>query len=166
MTRLATASLGRRLLALVYESLLVGAVTFVAFLAAAPLDYLLRSWPSLTRIATGIIFLGAWWLYFGTTWRKKGQTLPMKVWHIGMQQNNGNHPSPQQLRMRYLWAVLFLVLIPALAYIGFTRNAVAPLHAFGLSLLWWILPWGFALLHPDRQFLYDYLAGTRLVRTA
>ena len=34
---------------------------------------------------------------------------------------------------------------------------------FGAALIWWILPWGFALLNNERQFLYDYLAGTRLV---
>ena len=33
----------------------------------------------------------------------------------------------------------------------------------GAALIWLILPWGFALLNPDRQFLYDFLAGTRLV---
>ena len=31
------------------------------------------------------------------------------------------------------------------------------------ALFWWILPWGFALFHPRKQFLYDWLAGTELV---
>lgn len=31
-----------------------------------------------------------------------------------------------------------------------------------MALAWWILPIGFALIHPSRQFLYDYLAGTVL----
>ncbi len=41
--------------------------------------------------------------------------------------------------------------------------AIPPIPAFGAALIWLILPWGFALLNPDRQFLYDFLAGTRLV---
>ena len=51
-----------------------------------------------------------------------------------------------------------------LAYAGLRHLlAIPPIPAFGASLIWLILPWGFALLNPDRQFLYDFLAGTRLV---
>ena len=42
-------------------------------------------------------------------------------------------------------------------------RAPSPRTAFSMALTWWILPWGFAFFNRDRQFLYDYLAGTRLV---
>ena len=58
----------------------------------------------------------------------------------------------------------FIVFIPLFAYAGLRHLLnIPPKGAFGAALIWLILPWGFALFHPDRQFLYDFLAGTRLV---
>ena len=61
-----------------------------------------------------------------------------------------------------LACVIALVLIPALAYLALRSAHIAPQTAAAAALFWWILPWGFALLNPQRQFLYDYLAGTIL----
>ena len=41
-------------------------------------------------------------------------------------------------------------------------NLVAK-NAATAALFWWILPWGFALFNPRKQFLYDWLAGTELI---
>lgn len=165
MALFSSVSIARRLAALVYEFLLVGAVTAIAGLAAGIMAIVLNPISIfLSSFVTCVLVLGAWWFYFKVNWHKKGQTLPMQVWKIGLCNQQGVKPSLHQLRIRFIWACVFIVFIPLLAY-GLMRHLVGiPAQpAFAVALIWWILPWGFALLNPDRQFLYDFLAGTRLV---
>lgn len=165
MTTLPPAPIKRRLAALMYELLLTGAVTAIAAILAGiaaiflnPVSHILSS------LATCVIFVGSWWLYFKTNWTKTGRTLAMQTWKIGLHGRNGTLPPLSQLRIRFIWACIFVVFIPLLAYAGLRHLlAIPPVPAFGAALIWLILPWGFALLNPDRQFLYDFLAGTRLV---
>lgn len=159
------ASLRRRLISLLYEALLAAAVTCAAFIPAGAAAMLLnRSAPFLAAPAVSIILLAAWWWYFKSCWHKRGSTLAMQTWKLELQTVSGHRPPLKQLRLRFVWAVVFVVFIPLLAYAAFTKNfGIAPQAAAGAALAWWILPWGFALLHPDHQFLYDFLTGTRLV---
>ncbi|KPN73356.1 MULTISPECIES: RDD family protein [Neisseria] len=160
-----TVSFKRRIAALLYEALLVGAVSMGAALVAGmaamalnPVSHILSS------LAATLILLAVWWLYFKANWHKKGQTLPMRVWKIGLTNAAGSRPPLPQLRLRFMWACVFIVFIPMLVYAAVRHfNGIPPKPAFGVALIWWILPWGFAFLNPDRQFLYDFLAGTRLV---
>lgn len=161
-TILTPAPLKRRLAALVYEGLLLGALTTVAAVVAGIAATALQTMPLLARTAVSLIILATWWWYCKSNWHKKGQTLPMKVWRIRLRNRQGQAPSLPQLRLRFMWACLFLVWIPALAYLGLRGAGIAPKAAAATALFWWILPWGFALLNPQRQFLYDYLAGTVL----
>jgi hypothetical protein len=165
MTRLPTAPLKRRLAALVYELLLTGAVTSIAALAAGIVAIFLNPVSTrLSMLATCLILFYAWWLYFRANWHKKGQTLAMQTWKIGLTDKNDTQPPLPQLRLRFIWASIFIVFIPLFAYAGLRHLLnIPPKGAFGAALIWLILPWGFALFHPDRQFLYDFLAGTRLV---
>ena len=73
------------------------------------------------------------------------------------------HPAPRQLLYRFLWACVFIVFVPLLVYAACRHFGLTQKNAGCLALFWWILPWGFALFHPRRQFLYDYLAGTELI---
>lgn len=159
------APLKRRFAALVYEMLLAGAVSCAAFIPAGIIAMLLNPVsPPLASLAVSLVLLYAWWLYFKTAWHKKGQTLAMQVWRIGLCDRTGVRPPLNLLRLRFIWACVFLVFVPMLAYAALNRGmGVPPKMAGGAALIWWILPWGFALLNADRQFLYDYLAGTRLV---
>ena len=119
MTRLPTAPLKRRLAALVYELLLTGAVTSIAALAAGIAAIFLN--PVSTRLSmltTCLILFYAWWLYFRANWHKKGQTLAMQTWKIGLADKNDTQPSLSQLRLRFIWASIFIVFIPLLAYAG------------------------------------------------
>jgi RDD family protein len=163
-TPLPAAPLKRRFAALVYESLLVGAVTCAAFVPAGIVAlFLNRVSPPLSALAVSLVLVYAWWLYFKTNWHKKGQTLAMRVWRIGLADGAGHPPPLALLRLRFIWACVFLVFVPLLAYAALRHGAgVPPKAAFGAALCWWILPWGFALFNADRRFLYDYLAGTRL----
>lgn len=160
-----SAPLKRRLAAMLYEALLISAVTAVASLLAGTVAMVLKAVsPILASLAATLLLLGAWWLYFKANWHKQGQTLPMRVWKIGLTNFHRTRPPLPQLRLRFMWACVFIVFIPLLAYAALRHLlGIPPKPAFGAALIWWILPWGFALLNPDRQFLYDYLAGTRLI---
>ena len=136
----APASFRRRFAALCYEALL------------------------LAETAVALIILAVWWGYFRLCWHSpRGQTLPMKVWRLQLQTPAGSRPSLRQLCLRFIWATVLLLLLP-LASFGILRQLtpLPPQTVAGMALAWWILPIGFALIHPSRQFLYDYLAGTVL----
>ena len=149
-----------------YELLLTGAVTAIAALLAGiaaiflnPVSQLLSS------LVTCVIFVGSWWLYFKTNWTKTGRTLAMQTWKIGLHGRNGTLPPLSQLRIRFIWSCIFVVFIPLLAYAGLRHLlAIPPIPAFGAALIWLILPWGFALLNPDRQFFIRFLGGNAIGR--
>ena len=164
MPALTTAPLKRRCACLLYELLLTAAVTCVAMIPAGIAATVLgRIWPPLASMAVCIIMVGGWWLYFRANWQRRGQTLPMRVWKIGLVNQNGKWPTAKEFKMRFIWACVFLVFVPLLAYSVLHSMGIPPQTAAATALFWWILPWGYALLHPDKQFLYDALAGTRLI---
>lgn len=164
MPHLPTVSLKRRLASLLYEGLLAAAITVALGLPAGLASMLLNPVsPLLSQIAVSLIMLTGWWFYFKLNWLKQGQTLPMRTWHIGLADQTGSRPHPSRLRLRFMWACVFIVFIPLLAYSALHGWGTPPKPAFGAALFWWILPWGFAWFNADRQFLYDFLAGTRLV---
>ncbi|PSJ80593.1 RDD family protein [Neisseria iguanae] len=165
MTRFPAVSFKRRLAALMYEMLLVGAVTAIAAILSGILAIFLNPISTyLSSFTTCILVIGFWWYYFRTNWLQKGQTLAMQTWKIGLANQQNVQPPLHQLRLRFIWACVFVVFIPMLAYAGLRHLLnIPPMLAFSAALFWLILPWGFALLNPDHQFLYDFLAGTRLV---
>jgi uncharacterized RDD family membrane protein YckC len=128
------AGLGRRLLSLIYEILIVVAVLLIgdlilllAFDAAQEPRY--RPWVQIYLVS----LVGA---YFVSFWCAGGQTLPMKTWRIRVVGPDGGAVTPRRAMVRYLVALVSL-LVP--------------------SLLW-------ALVDRDRQFLHDRLAGTRIIQ--
>ncbi len=131
-----TPSLKRRFACMVYEALVLLALWIVA---AFPFVGLSRGLdPGLARPLLQAYMLVVAGLYFVWFWRHGGQTLPMKTWRIRLLAADGGPVGLRQAWLRY-----------ALAWLG--------LAAFGLGVLW-------ALLDPERQFLHDRLAGTRLRR--
>lgn len=55
-----------------------------------------------------------------------------------------------------------LIGFPALSYLAWGR-VLAPKQAGIVAALWLLLPYGWAWLDPDGQFLHDRLAKTRLI---
>ncbi|HMV62942.1 MAG TPA: RDD family protein [Zoogloea sp.] len=130
------ATLRRRLASMLYEVLLLLGVLALTFLV--PLLIL--------GIGFGILPPGGvMWLwiylalggYFVWYWRQGGQTLAMQTWKLRIVAANGDTVSVRQAWLRY-----------SLAW--------ASLCVGGLGLFW-------ALIDPERQFLHDRLAGTRIV---
>lgn len=153
----AVPTLRRRLLSMVYESLLLFGVLFLA-------GYLFSA---LTQQHSGLMYrhamqawlflvLGAYFVWF---WTHGGQTLAMKTWKIRVVDAHGQPLGFGRAIARYVLAWLWV--LPAMALdwtLGLTGwNSVALLSG-------WIVLWALAMrVMPDHQFVHDRLAGTRLV---
>lgn len=157
------ASLFKRLVSLMYEALLLAGVTIVALALCIPIIQMTQNTGPVSALFITIILLIAWWLYFKLSMKKRGQTLPMQIWRISLINRHGNQPNQKQLLVRYIWSVIFVVFIPSLVYLISRSKGIDVKPSAGLATIWWILPWGFALMNREKQFVYDILAGTRLV---
>lgn len=132
-----TPGIGRRLLSLVYEILLLIAVALFAGGTAAALAQITN--PAYARPLTQMIGIAACAAYFAWQWQHSGQTLPMKTWRMRLETVDGMRVAAPQALLR-----------AALATAGYLL--------LGISVIW-------AFIDRDRQFLHDRLAGTRLVVT-
>ncbi|WP_374622441.1 RDD family protein [Pandoraea sp.] len=153
----AVPTLRRRVLAMVYESLLLFGVLFLA-------GYLFSA---LTQQRSGLmhrhamqawlfLVLGAYFVWF---WTHSGQTLAMKTWKIRLVDAHGQPVRTGRAVARY--ALAWLWVLPAMALdwaLGLTGWGSVALLAV------WIVFWALAMrVTPDHQFIHDRLAGTRLV---
>jgi uncharacterized RDD family membrane protein YckC len=133
--RYAYPSVKRRLICMVYESLLLAGV---AFFAALPFLGATGASPSgWTRHAFQVYLFLVIGLYFVGFWRGSGQTLAMKTWKLRLVGADGARITLRQAMVRYACAW------PCLA-LG------------GIGIL-------YAPFDRDRQFLHDRLAGTSIV---
>lgn len=127
--------IGRLLACLLYESLVIFSLLLVGF------------WiPQSLILATGLKLPGnvlllhivlLLLLYFLWFWLNGGQTLAMKTWKLRLISTEGSYLRPGQALVRYLaaWGSLLL---------------------FGVGFLW-------AFFDPQRRFLHDRVAGTRII---
>ena len=127
-------SFRRRLVCLLYESLVVFSILLIGFLM-----------PEIVLSGFGMTLSGkAMWIhvvlllmaYFVWCWLNGGQTLPMKTWKLRVVDANDRPVRPLQAILRYCAAWPSFLL-------------------FGIGLIW-------ALIDKDRQFLHDRIAGTRI----
>ena len=132
-----TAGLGRRLMSMLYECLLLFAIAFGASLAFhGAVEGELNGWAR--HLYQAYLFL-VFGLYFLWNWVRGGQTLPMKTWKLRLVSADGTTLNPGRAAIRYMAAWLSLLTL-------------------GAGFLW-------AVFDRDRQFLHDRLAGTRLIKT-
>lgn len=160
------ASLRRRFAALVYESLIAVALLFVAGFALAPfvspsaLSSHALQVPTLAgRLVSLVALFALGGLFFGWCWSHGRRTLPMKTWRLALVDTTGAALSTRRAWLRYAAAWIG----PALAVAVY---AILAPQGWG-ALAWPVafLNWLAALVDPERQFLHDRLAGTRLTRT-
>ncbi len=118
-----------------YDGLLVSAVLLAMAFPCVGLSHGLE--PDIAKTILQVYLLLVAGGYFTLFWCK-GQTLAMKTWGIRIESIGGGAPHWRQAWLRYLLACLNLAL---------------------LGLGWWS-----AWFFPDRQFLHDRLAGTRLLK--
>lgn len=126
----------RRYLAVVYETLLMLALT----LSLTALYYLLSGDASsgFKRFGLQVLLYLGMGGYFVRCWAISGQTLASQTWRLKVVSDTGAALTVQQAMLRYV--VASVLLLPA-----------------GLTF-WW------ALLDREQCFLHDRLLGSRVVR--
>jgi len=160
-----TPSLLRRIACWLYEGALLFGVLVTAGLAYFIVAYWISGLgpgdigqhPMLRSGFQAICFLSLA-LYFIHFWRS-GQTLAMKTWHIRVVDETGQPLSQKRALTRYMASWLWF--LPPLLV---TLPMGLPAREVGLLTLGWVVIWALlSRFHPQRQFLHDALAGTRLI---
>lgn len=96
--------LGRRVLAMIYDALVV-----VALLLLATALALLAGSGKVTagRDPLFSLYLSTvWFLYFAWCWRRGGMTVGMRAWRIVLSSEDGSHVGWGQCAIRFLVAIL------------------------------------------------------------
>ena len=157
----------RRMFSLAYEGVLLFGVVFISgYLYSALTRFKGQAGSSLYFGFQATIFI-AIGLYFVLSWRKGGQTLPMKTWKFRLASTSGARPALAQCWARYVLAwlgplaglAMYKVIVLLTAY-GMTRFSLA---AFFLALPVFAFNFIWALVDREQQFLHDRLARTRLI---
>lgn len=149
-------SIRRRMACWLYESLLLFGIVFVGGLVISSVGVLF-SHPLSPRTLQAILFL-VLGIYFAWFW-SKGQTLAMKTWHIRVVDKLGRPLTRTRAIARY--ALAWLWLLPPLAMLSPLH---LPMAEVAVLTLGWVAIWAvLSRFHPQRQFLHDLLAGTRLI---
>jgi uncharacterized RDD family membrane protein YckC len=160
----APASLPRRFAALAYEAVLYSALILIAgFLTlplvppAAPGEPGLRIPDLPAKVLSFALVFGIGALYYAWSWTGGRRTLPMKTWRLWLVRVDGTAPDGRTALMRYFAGWIG----PALALLAYVVLRSAGHGIFALWLVAFNYLWAFA--DPDRCFLHDRLAGTRIV---
>lgn len=147
----------RRMACWLYEGMLMFGVVFIAGYLFSTLTQTRnaldnRHWQqAFLFVVFGIYFTWFW---------AKGQTLAMKTWHIRVVDQDGRPLSQPRALLRYVLSWLWF--LPPLAAGG---AYALPGNELAVIMIGWILVWALlSRFHPQRQFLHDALAGTRLVQ--
>lgn len=151
-------SITRRLAVMLYESLLLFGVLFIAgwifgtLLQQRHALYLRQGLQYWLFIVIGVYFI---WF-----WSHGGQTLAMKTWRVRLTAADGGPVSMPRATLRYLlswlWFVPGLLVAKLLGVHGWLLVAIPAANL----LIWAALAW----LDPARQFVHDRIVGTRLVQ--
>ncbi|MEJ2397851.1 MAG: RDD family protein [Gammaproteobacteria bacterium] len=138
-----SASLWRRLAAMVYDSLLMFAVLIV--IGATMLTYTRGLGMNQNDFIFKLYLFGAIFLFLGWFWTHGGQTLGMRAWKIRLVQNDGSPVSWRHALIYYLvslpmWGfIIFAIVVNAGIYP--TPHAIAQTpHSllYGLALIWFL----------------------------
>src|SRR5512135_137572 len=120
-----------RLASMLYESLLLGSVLFVAGYLFVAVFHGIQSTPAFNPLFR-VYLLAIIATYFLWFWLHGGQTLAMKTWRLRVVGKDGALLTPKQALLRFAFALVGVVL--------------------GFGVLW-------ALFDRDRQFWHDRMAG-------
>ena len=154
----ATPTVKRRVIAMVYEAFLL-----VAVLALAVFLFIFATGNRQDPVFRGALMVFLFLVtaaYFLHAWSGSGFTLAMKTWRIKLVKVGHARVPFRNAAIRYLLAWGWFA--PALL-----AGALLDLHRFkewALVLTVGAVAWGLtAFLDKDRQFLHDRIAGTRLI---
>lgn len=128
--------LGRRLLILVYDALIVVALLMLATAAALPVTG--TGQQAFRDILYTLYLFAVWFVYLGWCWTHGGQTVGMRAWRVRLISARGTAPDWRAAGIRFL---------------------VSLGSALCLGAGFWL-----SLLDPARACWHDRVSGTRLVR--
>ncbi len=128
-------SLVRRLAAILYDTLLIAAVLFLATLPFIALRGGEPVEPGNLLYQAMLVFVT--FAFFVGFWSRKGRTLGMQSWGLQLETANGGAPSIAACSIRFFAAILSWI-------------------PFGLGFVW-------QLWDRDKLTWHDRLSGTRLV---
>jgi len=158
------ASLGRRLGALLYESLLLAALMLIAGFLLTPLVSPTAAGtrqlqvPGLTgRVLEFCALFAVGALYCVWSWSGGRRTLAMKTWRLRLVCADGSSPDRRTALLRYVAAWLG----PLFAVLAYAALRPAGLGAHALWLVGFNFLWAF--VDRERRFLHDRIAGTWIV---
>lgn len=154
-----TPSRWRRFICMLYEGILLFGLLFGVLLV---FDFLTQSRHALfLRDARQVVLFMTIGLYFLLSWRKAGQTLPMKTWHMRLQTITGTKPSWGRALYRYvlMWTLPLLFTFVVYALVGYSANQSVYLLLIFAPFTIFIWTW----FDSEQQFLHDRIAGTRIV---
>lgn len=153
-----TPSVLRRMGCWLYEALMLCALLMglVLVQSAAALLMPVLHHPMLLQLSV----LGLFAVYFVGFWTQStAQTLPMKTWRIRVLTSDGRRLTRGRALARF--ALCWVWVAPVLVQLSPWAMSWGTLAALQLG---WVALWALlAMLHPQRQFWHDALAGTRLV---
>ncbi len=142
---------------MVYETMLLFGVTFITMFAflklisPQPHSFLLYALQLWLFLAIGCYFV---WI-----WSHGGQTLAMKTWRIQLVMKSGAPVNVKHATARYILAWLWFMPGLVIAWLCNARQWMMILIPSANMALWALTIY----LDPDRQFLHDRLAGTKLI---
>lgn len=159
------ASLARRLGSLAYEVLLLAAVLLVVGFLTIPLATPAPVRPGIPvlpgvpgRVLSGSLLALSAGAYFCWSWTRGRRTLPMQTWGLCLERRDGAPIDARTAVARFLAAWIG----PAAAVAAYV---VLEPHRLGAHAVWLVaFNYLWALVDPDRQFLHDRIARTRIAR--
>jgi uncharacterized RDD family membrane protein YckC len=137
MTSTENAGLGRRVLAMLYDTVLLAGIVFLAATLVVVATGGHASADAVSRLAFQLYLLGVIFLFFGWFWTHGGQTLGMRAWRLRAVTANGLPLNWTRAALRFF-------------------SAFVSLAAFGIGFLW-------MLADRDRLMWHDRLSRTRIV---
>lgn len=153
-------SIKRRLASMLYESMLLfGVVAFAGALFSVLLEQ--RHALYLRHQLQYVLFfvLGLYFIWF---WTHGGQTLAMKTWRVRLVAAAGGDLGYGRATLRYLLAWVWFLPGMAAAWAIGAKGWMLVLIPAANIVAWALTAW----LDPQRQFLHDRIAGTRVIGVA
>jgi len=152
--------LRRRLLAMVYEGVLLFGVTMTAGMIYGIAMQQKHALHDRNGLMAAIFLTLA--VYFVWFWVRGGQTLAMKTWYLRVVREDGHPLTPFQAAKRYLAAWLWFLPPLGLAWLAHWTSS----RDIGSLLFVWALIYaGMSRLLPRKQALHDVICRTALIDT-
>jgi uncharacterized RDD family membrane protein YckC len=155
---IATPTVKRRLICMVYEAFLLTAVEALAIFVYLFATHNQHT-PTIDHGRNAVFFLAAA-AYFIHSWTGSGHTLAMKTWRIKVVKLGYARVPFRAAATRYLMAWGWFLPALAVCYVFGLKGYGQVGVALAAGIFAWALT---ALLDKDRQFLHDRVAGTRMI---